>query len=160
MAAVDAAGFPTRPASNELIESAWGTAIRDRVIVATGSGAWIDGTQLGNAIVDLFTVTIPAQAIATTLHIVTTWQARATAAPGGTTATGDVYILNPPGTPLAPVGPFRLDTDPTIWNGLSQSWTQPLAAGANPSYKVRFSGNSGSGFSRVYASTWYLLVVA
>lgn len=158
MAAVDAAGFPTRPATNELVEAAWGASVRDRLIVKAGIGSWQDGSALGAAIVDLFTVTIPAQTMATTLYVSSAWSARSQGAGGGT-ATADLYFLGP-GAPAPTIGPWKLDADGTSWSGLSMNWAVNLAASANPSFKLRFTGAGGPGLYRAIAQASYMLVVA
>jgi hypothetical protein len=157
MAALDSAGFPTRPAANELIESQWGGAVRDRLIVKHGFGQWSDANALGAAIVDLFTVTIPVQQIATTLYLHATWWARSSGAGGGTGA-GDAYLLGP-NTPSAFVGPWVLPADGLNTSGLSLVWAANITAGQNPSYKIRFTGSGGPGLYRVLAQSSYLLVV-
>lgn len=157
MAAVDSAGFPTRPASNELVEAAWGSAVRDRLVVKAGWSHWDDGNSLGAAIVDLFTVTIPTQTMATSLFIHTSWMAKSQGAGGGT-AVADNYLIAPLfATPS--VGPWDLPASGTSWSGASQQWVGTIAANQSPSYKVRFTGAGGPGLYRVYCQSTYLLVV-
>lgn len=151
MAATDSAGFPTRPAANELIESAWGSAVRDRLFVKRLSGIYSDVASIPNAVTDLIVVTIPTQAVNVIVDVRVVWQVRMTGAGGGWCA-GDI-IQPPTGGATFGVGPVDCTANTSLWTSFSMLASYNVAAGAVVGYKVRVTPTAATAGVRCVAMT-------
>lgn len=156
MAAVDSSGFPTRPVANELIESAWGSAVRDRLWVREGWTA-SGPTPFGNGAADMYTVTIPAVPFDSVVVTTTAWELTYPAA--GASFAGWVQPLGG-GTASASSIVLPIPT------GLYGTFTLPfrflVVANANPSYKivVALAGMGSPTTAQVLTQTvWHQVVV-
>lgn len=159
MAAVDAAGFPTRPLSNELIESAWGSAVRDRLIVAAGHGEWIlPGNPLNNGQQRLWDQAVPTQAITTRLL---TWTTVGMAAATGTAAgSGDAFTTyGAAGAVVSPTfGPIVLAAFAGYYTFMSQHYGLTIPAGEPTAYSVWVNPQATGAQALVKMTTNFLLV--
>lgn len=158
MPATDAAGFPTRPAANELIESAWGGAVRDRLVVKRGSGIYSDVASIPNAVTDLIIVDIPTQAIDVIVDVRATWSVRMTGGGGGWVAP-DV-IRQPSGPVFTQGGPFDCTANTALWTSMSMLTSYIVTAGAVAGYKVRITPTATTPGIRCVAVTQFTAYTA
>jgi hypothetical protein len=158
MAAVDSSGFPTRPAPNELIESAWGVAVRDRLVVHRGQSTF-PPLQLANGTNSLLTIPIPVVPFATELAITAHWHGASGTGAADSCSFGGWILFTGGGTTPRMIHSANGGNYQTH----STSWAVGIAAGATANYQIVFESYNGSSPGNgmlVAAETTYVQVVA